>query len=95
MSKFSFYDLGLLQAGQVVEVSLSGSAANVRLMDSSNFSRYKSGAQHRYYGGLAKKSLVRLEVPNSGRWYVTIDMQGLVGSVRHDVQVSPAHLSTI
>lgn len=32
---FSYYDLGQLDAGKVVEVSLT-KAANVRLMDSSN-----------------------------------------------------------
>jgi hypothetical protein len=55
--KFQFqqYDMGHLKAGQIVEVTLSGSAANVRLLDSSNLSNYKNGRPHRYYGGLAKK----------------------------------------
>lgn len=51
---FTHYDLGQLTAGQIVEVTLSGSAANVRLVDSSNFSSYKPGQQHRYHGGLVK-----------------------------------------
>ncbi|PLZ01888.1 DUF1883 domain-containing protein [Burkholderia sp. WAC0059] len=93
--KFSYYDLGHLQSGQIVEVTLSGNAANVRLMDSSNFSSYKRGGQHRYYGGLAKQSPVRLQVPSSGRWYVTIDMQGLRGSVRHSMKVLPSPLPAI
>jgi hypothetical protein len=58
-------------------------------MDSSNYSSYKSGRQHRYIGGLAQRSPVRLQVPNSGHWYVTIDMQGLRGSVRTGVRVIP------
>ena len=49
---FTQYDLGQLNAGQTVEVTLSGSAANVRLMDSSNFSSFKNNQQHRYNGGL-------------------------------------------
>lgn len=86
---FTQYDLGHLNRGDVVEVVLQGSAANVRLMDSSNFSNYKAGRQHRYTGGLANKSPVRLAVPSSGRWYVTVDMQGLRGTVRSGARVIP------
>ena len=85
--QFNYYDLGHLDRGQIVEVTLQGSAANVRLMDSSNYQSFKGGRQHRYYGGLAKQSPVRLTVPNSGRWYVTVDMQGLRGTVRSGVRV--------
>jgi hypothetical protein len=35
--KFQYYDLGRLGRGVVVVVNLSGNAANVRLMDSSNY----------------------------------------------------------
>lgn len=84
---FTHYSLGHLDRGSVVVVTLSGSAANVRLMDSSNLSSYKSGRQHRYIGGLAKRSPVRLQVPHSGSWHVAVDMQGLRGTVRSGVQV--------
>jgi hypothetical protein len=90
--KFTHYDLGYKQRGEVVEISLSGSAANVRLMDSSNFSNYRNGRQHRYYGGLAKQSPVRLAIPNSGNWHVTVDMQGLVGTVRSSIRMLPSAL---
>lgn len=90
--KFNYYDLGQLKRGQIVEVTLHGNAANVRLMDSSNFQSYKNGRNHRYYGGLAKSSPVRLQVPSSGRWYVTVDMQGLRGSVRTSVRTLPSPL---
>jgi len=90
--KFNYYDLGQLKRGEVVEVTLNGNAANVRLMDSSNFQSYKNGRRHKYYGGLAKSSPVRLQVPNSGRWYVTVDMQGLRGSVRTSVRTLPSPL---
>lgn len=90
--KFNYYDLGQLKRGQIVEVTLKGNAANVRLMDPSNFQSYKNGRRHRYYGGLAKSSPVRLQVPNTGRWYVTIDMQGLRGSVRTSVRTLPSPL---
>jgi hypothetical protein len=48
--KFVHHDLGNRKGGEIVEVKLSGSAANVRLMDSSNLQNYKNGRQHRYYG---------------------------------------------
>jgi len=51
--KFTHYDLGNRKRGEIVEVSLTGSAANVRLMNSSNFNSYRRGKQHRYIGGLA------------------------------------------
>lgn len=68
------------RAGDVVEVTLSGQA-NVRLLDSSNFSRYQRGESHRYTGGLAKVSPYRLAVPSSGHWYVVVDLGGYAGSV--------------
>lgn len=87
--KFTHYKLGHVAAGTVVELMLQGSAANVRLMDQSNFNYYKAGRQHRYHGGLAKSSPVRLQVPRSGTWHVTVDMQGLRGTVRSGMRVIP------
>ena len=58
-------------------------------MDSSNYSSYKAGRQHRYQGGLATRSPVRLHVPSTGRWYVTVDMQGLRGTARSAIRVIP------
>ena len=87
--KFTHYDLGHLDRGQIVEVTLRGNAANVRLLDGSNFSSYKAGRRHNYHGGLAGRSPVRLVVPSSGRWHVAVDLQGLGGSVRSGVRVLP------
>lgn len=92
---FTHYDLGNKQRGQIVEITLSGNAANVRLMDSSNFQSYRNGRQHRFYGGLARQSPVRLSIPNSGHWHVAIDMQGLSGSVRTGISVLPGALPEI
>lgn len=90
MMNFTHYNLGHLERGSVVAVTLSGNAANVRLMDGSSFNNYKSGRHHRYIGGLAKRSPVRLTVPHSGIWHVAVDMQGLRGSVRTGVRVIPS-----
>ncbi len=92
--KFLQYDLGHRQRGEIVEITLT-SGANVRLMDSSNFSAYKNGRRHRYTGGLAKRSPVRLQIPNSGHWHVAVDMQGLRGSTRASVRVVPGALPDI
>lgn len=87
--QYQVYDLGQLKRGDRVQVTLSGNAANVRLMDSSNYYSYKSGRRHTYHGGLVTKSPVVLGVPSSGHWYVTIDLQGLRGTVRSSVKVLP------
>jgi hypothetical protein len=91
---FLQFDLGSRQRGEVVEVTLT-SGANVRLMSSSDFSSYKNGRRHHYIGGLAKQSPVRLQIPNSGHWYVAVDMQGLRGSTRASVRVVPGVLPEI
>jgi hypothetical protein len=44
-------DLGFRPTGAVVEVSLTGNAANVMLVDSSNLTSYKAGQSFRYVGG--------------------------------------------
>ena len=87
---FIHHKLGHVTRGSVVEVTLRGNAANVRLMDTSNFNSYKAGRQHRYHGGLAKKSPVKLQVPRAGTWHVAVDMQGLGGTVRSGARVIPA-----
>lgn len=87
--KYNCYQIGHQQRGNVVEVSLSGSAANVRLLDSTNYQSYRSGRKHRFYGGLVKRSPSRIPIPHSGTWYVVVDMQGLRGSTRSSVRVIP------
>lgn len=86
--QFIHSDLGSRSSGDVVEVTLSA-GANVRLLDSSNFARYRRGDQHRYYGGLARTSPTRLVVPHNGHWHCVVDMQGLRGTVRAGIRVVP------
>lgn len=92
--QFIHTDLGQRKGGEIVEVTLT-SGANVRLMNSNNFSSYKNGRRHRYTGGLAKKSPVRLQIPSSGHWHVAVDMQGLRGSTKASVRVLPGVLPAI
>lgn len=92
---FTKYDLGYLERGRIVEIVLQGNAANVRLMDNTNFNNYKNGKSHRYIGGLAKQSPIRLQTTHAGHWYVTVDLAGLRGSVKSGVRVLPSALPTI
>lgn len=89
---YQVYDLHQCNRGDRIRVSLKGNAANVRLMDSSNYSSYKSGKRHHYYGGYVTKSPVILTVPSSGHWYVTIDLGGYRGTVTSSVQKLPGLL---
>lgn len=87
--QFTHYDLGYQKRGTLIQVELSGSAANVRLLDSSAFQNYRNGRRHRYYGGLIRRSPARLVVPQNGRWHIAVDMQGLRGQTRSGIQVFP------
>jgi hypothetical protein len=93
--QFQQYDLGYRNKGEIVEVTLSGNAANVQLVDSSNLSNYKAGRRYTYYGGHATRSPVRLPIPSSGHWYVVIDLGGHGGTVRSSVRVLPGALPRI
>jgi hypothetical protein len=92
--QFIHNDLGHRKRGEIVEVTLT-SGANVRLMDSSNFSSYKNGRKHRYTGGLAKRSPLKLQIPSSGHWHVAVDMQGLRGNTKASVRLLPNPLPEI
>jgi hypothetical protein len=86
---FLHANLGHRRRGDVVEVTLTR-GANVRVLDSTNFQRFKRGGQHTGYGGLARTSPTRVVIPRSGSWYLVIDMQGLRGSTRASHRVIPA-----
>lgn len=90
--KFQQWDLGQRHGGELVEVQLKGSAANVRLMDSVNLQKFRRGQQHRYCGGLVRRSPWRAKIPHSGHWYVTVDLGGLKGRVSASVSVLPGVL---
>ena len=83
---FIHNDRGHLSGNEVVEVSLN-SAANVRLMDSSNFAAYRRGDRHQFFGGHVTRSPYRVAVPRAGHWHVAIDLGGYAGSVHAGVRV--------
>jgi Domain of unknown function (DUF1883) len=75
-----------LDAGphDVIEVTLNGQA-NVLLLDTDNYDRYRRSEHYRYHGGLAKASPVRLVPPSDGHWHVVVDLGGFPGRIRADV----------
>ena len=85
---FTHYDLKDQRAGSVVEVTLN-KVANVRLMTNGNFDLFKNARQHKFLGGVAKKSPIRLTVPESGHWHLIVDMEGHPGKADSSIKVTP------
>ncbi len=72
--------------GDAIEVSLRGNAANVMVMDSSDFHSYQRGRRFNYYGGHFTRSPAIIRPP-SGHWHVVIDLGGRRGQVSASVRV--------
>jgi hypothetical protein len=70
-----------------VRVDLSGSEANVKVMDDFNFRQYTAGSRHQYFGGHYKQSPAIIRPPSSGKWHVTVDTGGFAGTVNARVSV--------
>jgi hypothetical protein len=91
---FLHYDFQL-SPDDSVEVVLD-KAVNVRLLDELNFQKYRDGQEHKYYGGLAKISPVRLRPPHAGHWHLVIDLGGFPGTVNASVHaIKAASLQTL
>jgi len=87
MYPYTSWDLGNQDAGAVVRVVLEGNAANVKLMDGSNFRSYQRGERHHYFGGHYDRSPITIPVPSYGHWHLTVDYGGRAGRGRASVQV--------
>ena len=83
--KFLHYELQASE-GDTIVVTLD-KQANVRVLDSNNFERYRRGERHQYLGGRFEDSPARIPLPHSGRWHVAIDTGGSTGTVRASVSV--------
>ncbi len=64
---------------EAVRVYLTGSAANVLVMDDPNFQKFKAGQAYRYYGGHYTVSPAFIKPPFPGRWNVVVNLGGLDG----------------
>ncbi|NLS21382.1 DUF1883 domain-containing protein [Rhizobium sp. P40RR-XXII] len=90
--RYSHYDLREQRAGTVIEITLSA-IANVRLMNGSNFERFTETLKHQFIGGVAKKSPIRLTIPESGHWHLVVDMEGHNGLAESSVKIVDAALA--
>ena len=90
---FTHHDLSNLNKGRVVEVHLTGNAANVYLMDSPNLSRYKRGVTFQAIGGLMKASPTRLQATDTSHWHLIVDLPNGFGSVKTSYRIMPANTS--
>ena len=73
----------------VVEVTLDH-AANVQLLDASNYQNYRNGRPFHYYGGHVTQSPFQLRPPHSGHWHLVIDLGGNEGTVRASTRILSA-----
>ncbi|MBI2425295.1 MAG: DUF1883 domain-containing protein [Candidatus Hydrogenedentes bacterium] len=73
--------------GDIIEVTLEGNAANVMLLNSENFANYRSGRSFKYIGGFFEKSPAIFTAPNTGKWFVIVDLGNRTGKVRAGVRV--------
>ena len=85
---YTHYDLGPQRIGAVIEITLSA-VANVRLMTHADFDLFKNARQHKFLGGVAKQSPIRLTIPRSGHWHVVVDMEGHPGKAQSSIKVVP------
>ena len=81
------FDLGVLKCDRVVEITLTKTAANVHLLDSSNFFNYVRGRDFHGLGGLTWYSPVTFTIPNQDHWYVVVDMKGFKGKPEASVRL--------
>ncbi len=84
--RYTHYDLKEQRSGTVIEITLSA-IANVRLMNAANFQRFTETLNHKFLGGVAKKSPIRLTIPEPGHWHLIVDMEGHNGLAESSVKM--------
>lgn len=71
----------------LIEVTLNN-PANVLLLDSDNYEKYRNNRPYRYAkGGYVRHSPFRLRAPSQGSWHVVIDLGGGPGHIRAWVRI--------
>lgn len=84
--RFTHYDLKEQRAGAIIEVTLSA-VNNVRLMTAPNFQRFKETLDFKWVGGVAKKSPIKVTIPESAHWHLIVDMEGHHGLAESSVKM--------
>lgn len=75
-----------LEAGQSIRVDCD-TQCNVRLTDDVNFSQFRRGGRHNYYGGFYRRFPCVITPPHAGYWNVTIDLAGGRANIRYSITV--------
>lgn len=75
-----------LNDGDIVVVDCSHQC-NVRLLDDNNFSKYRRGMRHEYFGGFFQKLPARIAVPRDGHWNITLDLGGGRANIQYSINV--------
>src|SRR4051812_28866032 len=91
--RFTHYDLKPQRAGTIIEVTLTA-VNNIRLMTAANFQRFTELLDFKYVGGVAKKSPIRLTIPETGHWHLIVDMEGHHGLAESSVKLIAAPAAT-
>ncbi|WP_397452513.1 DUF1883 domain-containing protein [Pseudomonas sp. NA-150] len=75
-----------LSEGDIVVVECSHQC-NVRLTTDTNFSAFKRGGAHKYFGGFFKMLPARVAVPHTGEWNITIDLGGGSANMKYSINI--------
>ncbi|MBI9102899.1 MAG: DUF1883 domain-containing protein [Spirochaetales bacterium] len=77
-----------LKAGidKIIQVTID-SEADVKLMDTFNFTKYKKGRTPDYQGGTYPASTIEFRVDKTDTWHVVIDLGGKKGEVKASVKL--------
>jgi hypothetical protein len=71
---------------KLIHVKLSAKA-NVRLLDTLNFYKYRAGRPYKSAGEAAQDAVISLQPPYLAEWHLVVDLKGQGTEVRAFVQV--------
>jgi hypothetical protein len=83
---FLHCDLGVIGPEVVVEISLD-KQANVRLIEHHEFAKYSRMDTHKFHGGLALISPLKMSPPHQGHWHIVIDTGGYDSPVEASLRI--------
>lgn len=88
--KYTYSDLGRVQAGSTVVVDIhGGGVTNVLLLSMAEFVRYSADRPFRYFGGRYRGEPVRIEVPSDDHWFAVAEFGTYNARARTTVEVLP------
>jgi hypothetical protein len=68
--KYIKYDLGYVNAGEIIEISTKYNDTNAFLVDQTNFDKFNKNRSFNYFGGQMNISPLVYQIPKSSNWYV-------------------------